>query len=64
VTQLDPDKRVACIKEAQKLIYDQYVTLYTYDTLNTIAYNNRVQGLKPTVFGWHHYNYEKWSVAE
>lgn len=64
VTELDPDKRVACIKEAQKLIYDQYVTLYTYDTLNIIAYNNRVQGLKPTVFGWHHYNYEKWSAAE
>lgn len=64
VTELDPDKRVACIKEAQKLIYDQYVTLYTYDTLNIIAYNNRVQGLKPTVFGWHHYNYHEWSVAE
>jgi peptide/nickel transport system substrate-binding protein len=64
VTELDPDKRVACIKEAQKLIYDQYVTLYTYDTLNIIAYNNRVQGLKPTVFGWHHYNYHEWSAAE
>jgi peptide/nickel transport system substrate-binding protein len=64
VTELDPDKRVACIKEAQKLIYDQYVTLYTYDTLNIIAYHNRVQGLKPTVFGWHHYNYHEWSVAE
>ena len=64
ITELDPDKRVACIKEAQKLIYDQYVTLYTYDTLNMIAFAKRVQGIKPTVFGWHHYNYHEWSVAE
>ncbi|GIK37752.1 MAG: ABC transporter substrate-binding protein [Chloroflexota bacterium] len=64
ITELDPDTRLGCIKEAQKLIYDQYVTLYTYDTLNIIAYSNRLQGLKPTVFGWHHYNYHEWSVAE
>lgn len=64
VTELDPDKRTACIKEAQKLIYDQYVTLYTYDTLNIFAISKRVQGIKPTVFGGHHYNYQNWSVAE
>lgn len=64
ITELNPEKRVGCIKEAQKLIYDQYVTLYTYDTLNIIAYSKRLQGLKPTVFGWHHYNYHEWSVAE
>jgi peptide/nickel transport system substrate-binding protein len=64
ITQLDPDARLDCIKEAQTLIYDQYVTLYTYDTLNTIVYNKRVLGLKPAVFGWHHYNYQDWAVAE
>ncbi len=64
ITELDPDKRTTCIKEAQKLIYDTYVVLYTYDTLNVFAISNRLQGVKPTVFGGHHYNYENWSVAE
>lgn len=64
VTELDTDKRLVCIKEAQKLIYDTYVVLYLFDTLNVYAISDRVEGINPTVFGGHHYNYESWSVAE
>jgi peptide/nickel transport system substrate-binding protein len=64
VTELDTDKRLDCIMEAQQLVYDAYVTLYVYDTLNVYPISNRVEGINPTVFGAHHYNYRDWSVAE
>lgn len=63
VTEFDTEKRLDCIYEAQQLIYDSYVTLYLYDTLNVYTISDRVQGITPTVFGGHTYNYEEWSVT-
>jgi len=64
VTELDTDKRLDCIFEAQQLIYDSYVTIYLFDILNVYTISDRVKGVNPTVFGGHSYNYEDWSVAE
>ncbi len=64
VNELDPDKRLACIKEAQKLIYDDYFTLYVYDRLDVYAANKRIGGFNPTVFGSWTWNYEDWFVNE
>jgi peptide/nickel transport system substrate-binding protein len=63
-SELDPDKRVACIKEAQKLVYDQYVALYVYDRVDIYSANKRVEGVNPTVFGSFTWNYADWAVAK
>ena len=63
-SELDPDKRLACIKEAQKLVYDAYVALYVYDRVDVYASNKRIEGVNPTVFGSFTYNYHEWSLAE
>ena len=63
-SELDPDKRVACIKEAQKLIYDEYVALYVYDRVDIYSANKRVEGVNPTVFGSFTWNYVDWAVAK
>lgn len=64
VNELDGEKRVACIKEAQKLIYDDMVALYVYDRLDVYAANERIGGFNPTVFGSWTWNYTDWYVIE
>jgi len=64
VSELDPNKRLACIKEAQKLIYDDMIALYVYDRLDVYAANDRISGFNPTVFGSWTWNYEDWYVNE
>lgn len=64
IGEVDPDKRLACIKEAQKLIYEDYVALYVYDRLDVYAANKRIGGFNPTVFGSWTWNYEDWYVQE
>jgi len=63
-SELDPDKRVACIKEAQKLVYDEYIALYVYDRVDIYSANKRVEGVNPTVFGSFTWNYVDWAVAK
>ncbi|MBN1584704.1 MAG: peptide ABC transporter substrate-binding protein, partial [Anaerolineae bacterium] len=64
VNELDGEKRVACIKEAQKLIYDDMVALYVYDRLDVYAANERIGGFNPTVFGSWTWNFSDWYVIE
>lgn len=64
IGEVDPDKRLACIKEAQKLIYEDYVALYVYDRLDVYAANKRIGGFNPTVFGSWTWNFEDWYVQE
>jgi peptide/nickel transport system substrate-binding protein len=64
VSEVDPDKRVDCIKEAQALIYDALVALYVYDRLDVYAANKRIGGFNPTVFGSWTWNYPDWYIAE
>lgn len=64
IGEVDPDKRLACIKGAQKLIYEDYVALYVYDRLDVYAANKRIGGFNPTVFGSWTWNYEDWYVQE
>lgn len=60
VNELDPAKRLACIKDAQKLIYDDYVALYVYDRLDVYAASEKIGGFNPTVFGSWTWNFEDW----
>jgi peptide/nickel transport system substrate-binding protein len=62
VNELDSDKRLACIKEAQALIYDDMIALYVYDRLDVYAANKRIGGFNPTVFGSWTWNYTDWFV--
>jgi peptide/nickel transport system substrate-binding protein len=64
VSETDPDKRLACIKDAQAVIYDDIPALYVYDRLDVYAANERISGFNPTVFGSWTWNYEDWSVNE
>jgi peptide/nickel transport system substrate-binding protein len=64
VNELDGDKRLDCIKEAQKLIYDDLVALYIYDRLDVYAANERIGGFNPTVFGSWTWNYTDWYIIE
>lgn len=64
LSELDPAKRLAAIKNVQKLIYDQYQVLYVYDRTDNYAVSDRVSGVKPTVFGGHSYNYEEWAIKQ
>ncbi len=64
IGEVDPDKRLACIKEAQKLIYEDYIALYVYDRLDVYAANKRIGGFNPTVFGSWTWNFEDWYVQE
>ncbi|MFZ5916435.1 MAG: peptide ABC transporter substrate-binding protein [Chloroflexota bacterium] len=64
INELDPEKRVACIKEAQKLIYDNYIALYVYDRVDVYASNKRLEGFNPTVFGSWTWNYTDWKIGQ
>jgi peptide/nickel transport system substrate-binding protein len=64
VSELDPEARVACIKEAQQLIYDSMIALYVYDRVDVYAANKRIEHVDPTVFGSFTYNYEGWALAD
>jgi len=64
LNELDPEGRVACIKEAQQLIYDSMVALYIYDRVDIYAANKRIVNVNPTVFGSFTYNYEGWALAD
>ncbi|MEN6480539.1 MAG: peptide ABC transporter substrate-binding protein [Anaerolineales bacterium] len=63
LNELDPDVRVQCIKDAQKIIYDDYFVLYVYDRLDVFAISDRVQGVNPTIFGGHSYSYANWHIV-
>jgi len=63
-TEIDAGKRLACIKEAQQMLYDQYFPLYLYDRLDIYAINKRVGGISPTPFGAHDWNYKDWYVID
>ena len=64
VNEVDPDKRLECIKEAQAVIYDAMVALYVYDRLDVYAANERIGGFDPTVFGSWTWNYDDWYLNE
>jgi peptide/nickel transport system substrate-binding protein len=64
ISETDPDQRLACIKEAQAVVYEDIPALYVYDRLDVYAANERISGFNPTVFGSHTWNYENWSVNE
>jgi peptide/nickel transport system substrate-binding protein len=64
LTEVDGEERLACIKEAQKLIYEDYVALYVYDRLDVYAASERIDGFNPTVFGSWTWNMEDWYIAE
>jgi peptide/nickel transport system substrate-binding protein len=62
VSELDPTKRLACIKEAQKLIYDDLPALYIYDRLDVYAASKTIGGFSPTVFGSWTWDFEDWYI--
>jgi len=62
--ETDPDKRMACIKDVQKMLYDLCYPIYIYDRVDVYGISNRVQGIKPTPFGKHSYDYRHWSVTD
>jgi len=64
LNELDTEARVDCIKEAQKIIYDDYAVLYVYDRLDVYAISDRVTGVNPTVFGNQTWNYAGWQVLD
>ncbi|MGD8465808.1 MAG: peptide ABC transporter substrate-binding protein [Anaerolineae bacterium] len=64
ISETDPDQRLACIKDAQAVIYDDIPALYVYDRLDVYAANERISGFNPTVFGSLTWNYDEWSVNE
>jgi peptide/nickel transport system substrate-binding protein len=63
-TEIDAEKRLACINEAQQMLYDQYVPIYLWDRIDIYAVNKRVGGIQPTPFGAHDWNYKDWFVNE
>jgi len=64
LTEIDNEARLECIKEAQELIYEDYVALYVYDRLDVYAANDRLGGFEPTVFGSWTWNMDQWYIAE
>jgi len=64
LTEVDAEERLACIKEAQAQIYEDYVALYVYDRLDVYAASERIGGFNPTVFGSWTWNMEDWYIAE
>jgi peptide/nickel transport system substrate-binding protein len=63
-TEIDAEKRRACIDEAQQILYDQYFPIYLWDRIDIYAINDRVGGIIPTAFGAHDWNYKDWFVKD
>jgi peptide/nickel transport system substrate-binding protein len=64
VNELDPEVRLQCIMDAQQILYDDMIALYIYDRVDVYSVADRVQGVQPTVFGGHSWNYADWYVEE
>lgn len=60
----DLDKRAAALKQAQRLMADDVPVLPMYQRPETVAYTQRVQGIKDNPLGGQQWNVAEWWVTK